>query len=138
MTLNRIFSWIGTEQTPETGANHSHGSTVVYGSKIEAVSINPHQPAFNRQAWRNNVTSLLPFFEPGQTKNGLLWKPPLSQSLLFGCLFRRWSCGHNNSGDRFGGTRSCALLEMGCGDSLDAHLFAKRRSGQWTTSRFIS
>lgn len=50
----------------------------------------------------------------------------LSESLLFRCLFRRWSCGHNNSGDCFGGTRSCSLLKMGCRDSLDAHLFAKR------------
>lgn len=50
----------------------------------------------------------------------------LSQSLLFRCLFRRRSSGHNNSGDCFGGARSCALLEMGCGNSLDAHLCTKR------------
>lgn len=50
----------------------------------------------------------------------------LPESLLFRCLFRRWSCSHDDSGDCFGGTRSCSLLKMGCGDSLDAHLFAKR------------
>lgn len=45
-----------------------------------------------------------------------------SLSLLLGGLFRRRSRGHDDSGDCFGGARSCSLLEMGCGDSLDAHL----------------
>lgn len=45
-----------------------------------------------------------------------------SQSLLLRCLFRRWGCGHNDSGHGFGGPRSCALLQMGCWNSLDAHL----------------
>lgn len=54
----------------------------------------------------------------------------LSESLLFRCLLRRWGCGHNNSGDRFGGIRSCSLLKMGRRDGLDTHLFAKRMSGQ--------
>lgn len=44
------------------------------------------------------------------------------RSLLLRCLFRRWSCGHNNSGHCFGGARSRALLQMGCRDGLDAHL----------------
>lgn len=49
-----------------------------------------------------------------------------SESLLFRCLFRRWSCGHDNSGHCFGGTRSCSLLKMGSRNSLNAHLFANR------------
>lgn len=48
------------------------------------------------------------------------------RSLLLRCLFRRWSCGHNNSGHCFGGARSRALLQMGCRDGLDAHLLTKR------------
>lgn len=48
------------------------------------------------------------------------------QSLLLRCLFRRWSCGHNNSGHCFGGARSCTLLQMGCWDGLDAHLLTKK------------
>lgn len=58
-----------------------------------------------------------------------------SGSLLLGCLLRRRSCGHDDSGDRFGGGRGCSLLEMGRGDRLDAHLFAKGTSGQRLANR---
>lgn len=95
-------------------------------TELRPVIITLHHPASSRRAQRNDAASLFPFCQRRYTRPDLLKKLPLSQSLLFRCLLRRWSCGHNNSGNCFRGARSCALLEMGCWDSLDAHLLTKR------------
>lgn len=127
----RSFSWIGTEQPLEAGgALFSACSTVECCGRIQATAdIIPLLafPSTDKLRRTMQPPCSPPFGQkgsPGVCFHGRHLS--LSESLLFRCLFRRWSRGHNNSGHCFGGTRSCSLLKVGGGDSLDAHLFAKR------------
>lgn len=110
----------------------SECSTVEYGGRFQATDAVTPLPAFPNQTSGEERRRLpAPLVSARRADRAGMRECvhgrhlSLPESLLFRCLFRRWSCGHDDSGDCFGGTRSCSLLKMGCGDSLDAHLCTK-------------